>query len=105
WRSLWSRVFSFLHTVVTRFYTPSLHDALPISERLPEVAEGTGEVQAAEGIDDKRGPGDLPARPLRFDLQRTELRPRLDRRGEERSEEHTSEFQSRENLVCRLLLE
>src|SRR5436309_11506754 len=25
--------------------------------------------------------------------------------GEERSEEHTSELQSRENLVCRLLLE
>src|SRR6266511_4470006 len=27
------------------------------------------------------------------------------RTGEERSEEHTSELQSRENLVCRLLLE
>src|SRR5690606_41960051 len=27
------------------------------------------------------------------------------REGEERSEEHTSELQSRENLVCRLLLE
>src|SRR5690606_40455264 len=27
------------------------------------------------------------------------------RRREERSEEHTSELQSRENLVCRLLLE
>src|SRR6266511_5830637 len=27
------------------------------------------------------------------------------RRGRERSEEHTSELQSRENLVCRLLLE
>src|SRR5690606_42153198 len=30
-------------------------------------------------------------------------RPTRDRRG--RSEEHTSELQSRENLVCRLLLE
>src|SRR5690606_41873236 len=28
-----------------------------------------------------------------------------DRRGEVRSEEHTSELQSREKLVCRLLLE
>src|SRR5690606_41986618 len=28
-----------------------------------------------------------------------------DRRGRRRSEEHTSELQSRENLVCRLLLE
>src|SRR3984957_21028969 len=34
-------------------------------------------------------------RPLRAD----------DRRGEDRSEEHTSELQSRENLVCRILLE
>src|SRR6266511_1071071 len=36
----------------------------------------------------KRGPGDQPAR-----------------RHRGRSEEHTSELQSRENLVCRLLLE
>src|SRR5690606_41699932 len=28
-----------------------------------------------------------------------------DRRGRARSEEHTSELQSRENIVCRLLLE
>src|SRR5690606_41987793 len=34
------------------------------------------------------------------------LRMRHDReRGDRRSEEHTSELQSRENLVCRLLLE
>src|SRR3712207_7638087 len=31
--------------------------------------------------------------------------PRDHRRGEERSEEHTSELQSRQYLVCRLLLE
>src|SRR5690606_40228065 len=31
--------------------------------------------------------------------------PARDRRAGERSEEHTSELQSRENLVCRLLLE
>src|SRR5690606_41328773 len=31
--------------------------------------------------------------------------PRLARAVEARSEEHTSELQSRENLVCRLLLE
>src|SRR2546430_9492340 len=30
---------------------------------------------------------------------------RRDRRGEQRSEEHTSELQSQSNLVCRLLLE
>src|SRR5436309_9975923 len=34
-----------------------------------------------------------------------EVRWELDLRGHQRSEEHTSELQSRENLVCRLLLE
>src|SRR5690606_41478931 len=34
--------------------------------------------------------------------RRSQVRPRRDRA---RSEEHTSELQSRENLVCRLLLE
>src|SRR5206468_12372411 len=38
---------------------------------------------------------------------RARARPRLDRaaRGSSRSEEHTSELQSRSDLVCRLLLE
>src|SRR2546427_2233941 len=31
--------------------------------------------------------------------------PGMDRRGDTRSEEHTSELQSQSNLVCRLLLE
>src|SRR5690606_40781713 len=31
--------------------------------------------------------------------------PAINARGETRSEEHTTELQSRENLVCRLLLE
>src|SRR5690606_40593370 len=35
----------------------------------------------------------------------TDSRVILDQAGAERSEEHTSELQSRENLVCRLLLE
>src|SRR5690606_40372151 len=39
-----------------------------------------------------------PRRPV--DRKETEAR-----KGPERSEEHTSELQSRENLVCRLLLE
>src|SRR5690606_40983424 len=39
-------------------------------------------------------------------VERTSIRPTLDVNGIwGRSEEHTSELQSRENLVCRLLLE
>src|SRR5207302_4836767 len=47
--------------------------------------------------EDRRPPGRCPGRPF------PERGNRPSRRG--RSEEHTSELQSRENLVCRLLLE
>src|SRR5690606_42150797 len=39
------------------------------------------------------------------DAHRNPHDPRRDGRVDRRSEEHTSELQSRENLVCRLLLE
>src|SRR3989442_6054124 len=74
--------FFFNDTATTEIYTLSLHDALPISSR-----------HAVRGA----GPG---------------AGPRRDRSGREsestgghRSEEHTSELQSRPHLVCRLLLE
>src|SRR5690606_42070492 len=57
-----------------------------------EVGEEPGEVGPA-GVDAL--PGVLPR------AERDDLRVRVPRR----SEEHTSELQSRENLVCRLLLE
>src|SRR5207302_8894462 len=77
--------FFFNDTATTEIYTLSLHDALPISERHLEeeaVELGLGEREGA------------------FVLERV-----LRGEHEERSEEHTSELQSRENLVCRLLLE
>src|SRR3712207_7991847 len=54
-----------------------------------------------------------PKRQLEQDPQRRDLererdrigRREQDRRAEQRSEEHTSELQSRQYLVCRLLLE
>src|SRR5690606_40760781 len=71
--------------------------------------EGRGLVQRVPPVvhDGRRGQGGLrggagpAARP-----GRPPPRPRRPRRGrrEDRSEEHTSELQSRENLVCRLLL-
>src|SRR2546422_4545768 len=80
--------FFFNDTATTEIYTLSLHDALPISPRS----------------------GGRPLRPCRS------ARPRPSRRGHRpppgsrsragwRSEEHTSELQSRLHLVCRLLLE
>src|SRR5438105_8475832 len=72
-------VFFFHDTATTEIYTLSLHDVLPICLGL---------------ILDP--PGD--------DADRAELAERP-RGREHRSEEHTSELQSRVELVCRLLLE
>src|SRR2546429_7166892 len=88
--------FFFNDTATTEIYTLSLHDALPIyalrragagrdhRPRIRQVHEGHARTQSAApaaGVD-------LRAAPL-----------------EGRSEEHTSELQSRLHLVCRLLLE
>src|SRR5436309_4561060 len=79
--------FFFNDTATTEIYTLSLHDALPI------CCGGTGRLQLrqahAEGRDVARIVPEIEGRQM---LQT-------------RSEEHTSELQSRENLVCRLLLE
>src|SRR3712207_8531568 len=92
--------FFFNDTASTEIYTLSLHDALPISniprgvlasEHGRRVAAGvhqhhelsSQQVWASAGSSSRRGLSDL----------------RL------RSEEHTSELQSRQYLVCRLLLE
>src|SRR5216683_7963908 len=70
--------FFFNDTATTEIYTLSLHDALPISTRF--IAGFMGEANVVSG-----------------DLRR--------RATLTRSEEHTSELQSRSDLVCRLLLE
>src|SRR3712207_7649726 len=83
--------FFFNDTATTEIYTLSLHDALPISAeaRLPTA-----------GRPHELDPHRRPRVPLRSAL----LRPRRPGR-DRRSEEHTSELQSRQYLVCRLLLE
>src|SRR5690606_40935881 len=53
----------------------------------------------------RHGPDLRRVRQYRTAVRLHELRPVVLRYGSERSEEHTSELQSRENLVCRLLLE
>src|SRR6201987_6578004 len=67
--------FFFNDTATTEIYTLSLHDALPISPPLGRL----GGLDA--GLD------------------------RLQSLESDRSEEHTSELQSPDHLVCRLLLE
>src|SRR5256712_12073021 len=93
--------FFFNDTATTEIYTLSLHDALPISEGLDQrvvdqdVGRGLGEQR-------RLVQGDLRER-----LTTEKIRPRGRAMTFQRirSEEHTSELQSRSDLVCRLLLE
>src|SRR3712207_6867111 len=84
-------VFFFNDTATTEIYTLSLHDALPISPQQTAYWQGVlrKATFAAEWKDD---------------LEKNYW-ANVFVAGEERSEEHTSELQSRQYLVCRLLLE
>src|SRR2546422_5604190 len=73
--------FFFNDTATTEIYTLSLHDALPICPP---------------------SNGSAAQRPPQWNLARIEL---MRAARPSRSEEHTSELQSRLHLVCRLLLE
>src|SRR5258707_5332405 len=79
--------FFFNDTATTEIYTLSLHDALPISARVVSI---TGDVSRAAGSGSTACGGSSAT---------------ASRVGDGRSEEHTSELQSRQYLVCRLLLE
>src|SRR5438067_7426109 len=84
--------FFFNDTATTEIYTLSLHDALPISSLrksgLSRVVRSDTRMMTARLTSSST----IPARISRG----------LSRK---RSEEHTSELQSRFDLVCRLLLE
>src|SRR3712207_6874897 len=86
--------FFFNDTATTEIYTLSLHDALPILQPDHE-RRLSGEPEAAAGKDARRGVRRLAPRAAR----------RAGTAAGPRSEEHTSELQSRQYLVCRLLLE
>src|SRR5206468_11919515 len=95
-------------------YTLSLHDALPISPGagLPEarldalrddVALELGEGREHREHQLAHGGGEVEAVLLAHKSDSRALQ--RGQRVVERSEEHTSELQSRSDLVCRLLLE
>src|SRR2546428_8385684 len=85
--------FFFNDTATTEIYTLSLHDALPISW----LASGWAETIIACGA--------VTARARSVHVGGMMGVPRMTAPGPARSEEHTSELQSRSDLVCRLLLE
>src|SRR5690606_40542118 len=69
-------------------------------ERVPEGgAEGTG----LDDLPEVFQPDELAHRPAHGGVGQAQVDGKYE--GKPRSEEHTSELQSRENIVCRLLLE
>src|SRR5690625_7122014 len=87
---------SFNDTASTETYTLSLHDALPIYKQRKGLLENrkTKRPQQHERGDHPHVI-ELPSQFKHF----------AHRQARTRSEEHTSELQSRGHLVCRLLLE
>src|SRR5258707_14292713 len=87
--------FFFNDTATTEIYTLSLHDALPIYRPGYELLPGPLVLcLAVLLVCLPWGPFPLAAQGLGLGTV-----------SEDRSEEHTSELQSRQYLVCRLLLE
>src|SRR3712207_8986468 len=84
--------FFFNDTATTEIYTLSLHDALPIS--LPEIS---WLLTRTEPLPPRRTNAAMPSG--------SDGVGSPDSSSVVRSEEHTSELQSRQYLVCRLLLE
>src|SRR5690606_41269234 len=87
----------------TEVYTLSLHDALPIwlEPRARSIRNRSSPEGTRHRMNDRLG-----SLTCRFpSLLPLALSSRHRRGSQPRSEEHTSELQSRENLVCRLLLE
>src|SRR5207249_10590501 len=95
--------FFFTHPSTTDISTLSLHDALPIWS-----CDIAGALRRVERKHRAPRRGDALAADRRADLALRPERPRAvgaARASPRRSEEHTSELQSRFDLVCRLLLE
>src|SRR5206468_12465568 len=97
-------VFFFIDSPTTATYTLSLHDALPISCGRPGTPPSPAGCRPARRADRQRPPLARRRARLRPPIQRGPTNAPARARGP-RSEEHTSELQSRSDLVCRLLLE
>src|SRR5204862_6804948 len=89
-------------TAPTEISTLSLHDALPISGSVPG-ADPLHHASARDSLAPSASGGPPCVQPGHWSSQGAYL-PRRNHVAD-RSEEHTSELQSRRDLVCRLLLE
>src|SRR5206468_11537101 len=95
-------LFFFNDPSTTQIYTLSLHDALPICLSRSQPDRPVILVSKDINLRLKARALNLPAED--YDAVKIKDLSHLPR-GKDRSEEHTSELQSRSDLVCRLLLE
>src|SRR2546422_1839428 len=98
-RTLYFSFFFFNDTATTEIYTLSLHDALPIFRRCGLAGRPLPERQDQRVHQLELVPWS------RADAGHNSAGSWRSQESEVRSEEHTSELQSRLHLVCRLLLE
>src|SRR3989442_5779934 len=92
--------FFFNDTATTEIYTLSLHDALPIYRARPSILDTRPAAPDTLPMNVTVRGKSRHFRTVSFDAERNAVLL-----IEQRSEEHTSELQSRPHLVCRLLLE
>src|SRR5690606_41727587 len=93
-------ILCFNYTAPADVYTLSLHDALPISWLSIWRTSVTSNAPVGPWFESAIVSPRVSASPRSPPTMRISSRAAMPR-----SEEHTSELQSRENLVCRLLLE
>src|SRR3712207_5498269 len=101
--------FFFNDTATTEIYTLSLHDALPILRHVVEAPGIVGHLHGVPSEEADKGGSDQETDDL-HDVPDAAMQPvkheaNADQLAGFRSEEHTSELQSRQYLVCRILLE
>src|SRR5690606_41022337 len=94
----------------TEVYTLSLHDALPIcaAEAAGRRVANPSRLDRGHAVDRRARDGERRGINCIARIAVAVVARHIDEHGRAlsgRSEEHTSELQSRENLVCRLLLE
>src|SRR3712207_8127336 len=94
-------LFFFNDTATTEIYTLSLHDALPISRPTTASSSRISSTRSSGAGTRSTASSSTAAAAA----SASTVASRCARCARDRSEEHTSELQSRQYLVCRLLLE
>src|SRR5207249_7017475 len=103
-----SLYFYFTHSPSPEIYTLSLHDALPIFHGLSNCRAAHDFAVNFHGRNSDHIEAELSAKlfeKIQIAAPASSERPFMSDANFARSEEHTSELQSRFDLVCRLLLE